>query len=196
MQNQNKPTNAKTKNILVIAVLVVIALALIMISRLTMNRQPDLSALSVTLPPTAAPAAMETPAAETAPTETETPTFTAAPEATEETKAGDAASNADAQAFVLISVGGRLTQIEPLDEDRDVEITQETGETNVIHITHNGFHMKSSTCDNQLCISEGEVTVDNYTRRILGPYVLCLPNQVELEMMVINATTPPDAPDI
>ena len=105
-------------------------------------------------------------------------------------------SSAEAEAFLLISVAGRPRNIEPLDQDRDVEITQPDGKTNVIHITHNGFHMASSTCDNQLCIGQGEVTVENYTRRILGPYVLCLPNQVELQLVIPGATTPPDMPDI
>ena len=100
-----------------------------------------------------------------------------------------------AEAFLYISVGGRIRQIEPLDQDRDVTISQPTGEVNVIHITKNGFHMASSTCDNQLCVGEGEVTVDNYRRRILGPYVLCLPNQVELQIVVPGATEAPQDAD-
>ena len=102
----------------------------------------------------------------------------------------------DVKAVVLISVGGRPYAVEPLNEERDVEVEQEHGEKNVVHLTPNGFYMHSSTCDNQLCISQGEVTMDNYTRRILGPYVLCLPNQVELELIVLGATPPPDMPDI
>lgn len=107
------------------------------------------------------------------------------------TRSGDGG----AEAFVLIYVRGRLRSIEPLDEDRDVEIAQPTGETNVVHITRNGFHMASSTCDNQLCVGQGEVTTENYTRRILGTAVLCLPNQVELELMIPSATASPDALD-
>lgn len=101
-----------------------------------------------------------------------------------------------AEAFLIISVAGRQSRVEPLDQDRDVEIAQPNGCKNVIHITRNGFHMASSTCENQLCIGQGEVTVDNYTRRILGPYVLCLPNQVELQLVIPGATPSPDAPDI
>ena len=101
-------------------------------------------------------------------------------------EAADAAEEEDYSAFLLIYVSGYPYAIEPLDTDRDVTITQPSGETNVIHITHNGFHMASSTCDNQLCITEGEVTVDNFETRILGPYVLCLPNRVELELIKIS----------
>jgi len=100
-----------------------------------------------------------------------------------------------AEAFLYISVAGRIRQIEPLDRDRDVTVSQPTGEVNVIHITKNGFHMASSTCENQLCVGEGEVTVDNYQRRILGPYVLCLPNQVELQIVVPGATESPQGID-
>ncbi len=110
--------------------------------------------------------------------------------------APDTEGKKDAKAFLFISVKGRLYAIEPLDEERDVTIAQETGETNVIHLTPEGFRMHSSTCDNQLCIGQGEVTVENYTRRILGPYVLCLPNQVELQLVVPGATAAPDTPDI
>lgn len=119
-----------------------------------------------------------------------------APDAPLPTQAPGQEETAEApRAFLLISVGGRPQSVEPLDRDRDVEITQPTGEKNVVHITRDGFHMASSTCENQLCISQGEVTAENYTRRILGPYVLCLPNQVELELVIPGATASPDALD-
>lgn len=119
-----------------------------------------------------------------------------APDAPLPTQPPDQAEEAEGpRAFLLITVGGRPQSVELLDRDRDVEITQPTGEKNVVHITHNGFHMASSTCENQLCISQGEVTVENYARRILGPYVLCLPNQVELQLVIPGATASPDALD-
>lgn len=102
---------------------------------------------------------------------------------------------ADVQSFLYVRVGGRITNIEPLDEEREITISQPTGEVNVVHIGRNSFYMASSTCDNQLCVGEGEVTADNYQRRILGPYVLCLPNRVELEIVVPAATASPDALD-
>ncbi|MBR1586196.1 MAG: NusG domain II-containing protein [Clostridia bacterium] len=172
--NQPASPSGKGKNIAVIAGILILAAALMAIARLNADRPIDLSTLAPSASPS--PAATETPAGKPAPT--------------------DAQGAGDVEAFVLISVAGRPHSIEPLNEDRDVEIAQENGAVNVVHITHNGFHMKSSTCDNQLCVDEGEVTVDNYSRRILGPYVLCLPNQVELQLVVPSATTPPDMPDI
>ena len=43
--------------------------------------------------------------------------------------------------------------------------------------------MAFSTCDNQLCVSEGVVTLENKADRILGNYIVCLPNGVTLELL-------------
>ena len=188
MQDQDsRHVSPRGRNIAVIAVIAAIAAALFLFSRLG-----PAGSRGAGLPlPSPAPAASSAIAPEASPAPRQRgETASPAPDQ------GASDSARDGQAYLLISVKGRLYGIEPLDGDRDVEITQETGETNVIHITRGGFHMASSTCDNQLCISQGEVTTENYSWRILGPYVLCLPNQVELQLVVLNATAPPDMPDI
>ena len=124
------------------------------------------------------------------------PSLSPVPGAAEASPAPENQEKSDVKAFLLITVAGRPYAVEPLDEERDIEINQPTGERNVIHITPAGFHMAYSTCDNQLCVGQGEVTIDNYTRRILGPYVLCLPNQVQLQLRVVDAQPDPEAPDI
>ena len=43
--------------------------------------------------------------------------------------------------------------------------------------------MEYSTCENQDCIGEGTITLDNYNDRILGTWIICLPNQVTIEMV-------------
>lgn len=57
---------------------------------------------------------------------------------------------------------------------------------NDIHVTSEGFYMEYSTCDNQNCVDEGEVTFENRDSRILGNAVLCLPNGVCLELYTID----------
>lgn len=57
---------------------------------------------------------------------------------------------------------------------------------NDIHVTPEGFYMEYSTCDNQNCVDEGEVTFENRDSRILGNAVLCLPNGVCLELYTIE----------
>ena len=42
--------------------------------------------------------------------------------------------------------------------------------------------MKSSTCDNQDCVKQGVVTLENMEERLLGNMIICLPNQVTLSL--------------
>ena len=39
------------------------------------------------------------------------------------------------------------------------------------------------TCENQDCVQQGEIHVDTYQDRILGVFVVCLPNNVTIEMV-------------
>ena len=69
-------------------------------------------------------------------------------------------------------------------KDGDVfGIRQENGEINKIRITPDSVDMEYSTCENQDCIGEGTITLDNYNERILGTWIICLPNQVTIEMV-------------
>lgn len=54
---------------------------------------------------------------------------------------------------------------------------------NLVHLTPEGFRMEESNCRGQDCIGEGEVTLANREERILGSMVICLPNQLMLELM-------------
>ena len=54
---------------------------------------------------------------------------------------------------------------------------------NVIHVTEDSIQMASSTCDNQLCVTEGVVTLENKASRVQGNYIICLPNGVTLELL-------------
>ena len=119
---------------------------------------------------------------------------TAAPTAFPEE--GQAAKGPEAEAYLYIIVNGRISGIYPIGEEGDVTVDQGNGKVNVVHVTENGFYMASSTCDNQLCVQQGEVTIDNYQQRILGASVLCLPNNVDLELIVPSHTPDPNAPDI
>ena len=57
-----------------------------------------------------------------------------------------------------------------------------TEEVNLIHVTPDGFYMESSTCENQDCVNQGMVTLENRHSRILYNAVLCLPNMVSLAL--------------
>ncbi len=125
------------------------------------------------------------------------PLPTAAPEETRgPTENQNGGKGQETEAYLYIIVNGRISAIYPIGEEGDVTLDQGNGKVNVVHVTENGFYMASSTCDNQLCVQQGEVTIDNYQRRILGASVLCLPNNVDLELVVPSHTPDPNAPDI
>ena len=180
MDKKANPKRGKTVNLLIVLGIVLIAGALILISRHTASpnaglTQEEIAQKQAALSPTAAPAAA--PAAETE-----------APVAAEATPAPSA--------YVFIIIDNRVWGIEALGEERDVTVDQGDGVVNVVHIMPDGYYMLSSTCDNQLCVSEGTVTVTNYQQRILGPCVYCLPHNLMLELVVPGATPDPGAPDV
>lgn len=146
--------------------------------------------------PTTAPTGTPTkePAASPTATVTESPTAqaTAASSLSEtaglsitETPSATAAVSTpvpDINAYLLVTVRGLTYQPIPLYEEHDYTIRQQDGSENVIHVTADSVSMKSSTCENQDCVQQGTVTVDNYKERILYNMILCLPNQVYLEL--------------
>ena len=42
--------------------------------------------------------------------------------------------------------------------------------------------MEDSTCENHDCVDQGLVTLENRTDRILSNMIICLPNQVILQL--------------
>ena len=93
---------------------------------------------------------------------------------------------------VLISVDGTPFAEGRVGQPQDIVIRGRNGEENIVRITENGVYMASSTCKNQLCVRQGEVTRENLRRRALGGRVICLPNRVIVEM----ETSPADREDM
>ncbi len=95
---------------------------------------------------------------------------------------------------IAVYVDGKLYAASPLKPGKDLTVEQEDGSVNVIRMTENGFYMQSSTCKNQDCVHQGEVTRDNWSQRLLGAHVICLPNRVDVVLTV--ESTDPDIPDV
>ena len=70
------------------------------------------------------------------------------------------------------------------DQDLYITVTREDDPTvsNTLRLTKDGFSMASSTCDNQDCVLQGEVTLENKDERVLMHMVLCLPHNVSVEL--------------
>ncbi len=57
-----------------------------------------------------------------------------------------------------------------------------TGTLNVLHLTPQSVWMEDADCENHDCMDQGEVTLENRWERVLGNMIICLPNQVVLEL--------------
>lgn len=191
----------KKKDLLIIAVVLLAAVALFAGSKMLPKTDLSTKTADVTLAPDAIEYLDETPAPEATeaaqtPEATAEPAATAAPAATEAPEATDAPQSANmvgpmmpkqtekVRGHVVITVAGRqYGDPIPMDRDKIITVKQENGAINRIHITPEYVEMESSTCENQDCIGEGEVNVNTYKDRILSTYIICLPNQVTIEMV-------------
>ena len=191
----------KKKDLLIIAVVLLAAVALFAGSKLLPKTDLSTKMADVTLAPDAIEYLDETPAPEATeaaqtPEATAEPAATEAPVATEAPEATDAPQSANmvgpmmpkqtekVRGHVVITVAGRqYGDPIPMDRDKIITVKQENGAINRIHITPEYVEMESSTCENQDCIGEGEVNVNTYKDRILSTYIICLPNQVTIEMV-------------
>ena len=200
----------KKKDLLIIAVVLLAAVALFAGSKLLPKTDLSTKTADVTLAPDAIEYLDETPVPEVTaePETTEAPEVTATPDVTEASEATAMPDVTEApevtaepqsanmvgpmmpqqtdkvRGYVVITVAGRqYGDPIPMDRDKIITIKQDNGEINKIHITPEYVVMESSTCENQDCIGEGEVNVNTYKDRILSTYIICLPNQVTIEMV-------------
>lgn len=88
-----------------------------------------------------------------------------------------------AESYLLVRTNQSSSPPIPLNEEYSFTVKQHNGSENVIHVGVNSFYMESSNCDNQNCVEEGTVTLDNMNERVLFNMILCLPHQLSLEML-------------
>lgn len=144
-----------------------------------------------TVEPTAEPTAEVTaePTAEPTTEVTAEPTAEPAAEPTAEPATEVAAAGPmprpqtqEVRGYVVLTVNGRqYGDPIPMDRDKIITLKQDDGKVNKVHITPEKVYMESSTCDNQDCVGQGEITLDNYEKRVLSTYIVCLPNSVTIE---------------
>ena len=87
---------------------------------------------------------------------------------------------------VRVTVNGAFFGEYPLNKPQDISILQDNGCENILRIEDGCFYMLRANCHNQLCIGQGEVTNENYPLRSLGTHILCLPNRVDVELLIEN----------
>ena len=98
-----------------------------------------------------------------------------------------AATPKPARGYVLVSTSTGYGFL-PLPEEEDYTYplvqtrTDGTQTVNYIHVTPDGVYMEDSTCEGHDCVEQGQVTFENRKERILGNMIICLPNQVMLQL--------------
>ena len=184
-----KETNPKAKrnilgcNVLIVTALLLIVAVLMVVLRRNAPANVDANAPLLPLTATDAPTelAISTPEAAVTPEITAAPEATAAPEVTDVPEATATPDLSQVKAFLVVTVGDKTYQPIPLTEEGYYRLRH--GDCiNIVHVTPTSIDMHEANCDNQDCVEQGEVTLENKDTRILGNMIICLPNQVTLQL--------------
>lgn len=172
----------RNKNVLIILILLVL-IALVAAGAMIFKPQPAVlpDVRTIAQPGGSAPT--------TAPTAESAADATAAPAA--ETTADPAVQETSqavlAQAgYVYITAGGEARWFALPAEESKLEITRTAQDGteifNVVNLSPEGVFVESASCDNQDCVEQGLVTLENKETRVLRNLIVCLPNEVSVEL--------------
>ena len=184
-----KETNPKAKrnilwcNVLIVTALLLIVAVLMVVLRRNAPANVDANAPLLPMTATEAPTelATSTPEAAATPEITAAPEATAAPEVTDVPEATATPDLSQVEAFLVVTVGDKTYQPIPLTEEGYYRLRH--GDCiNIVHVTPTSIDMHEANCENQDCVEQGEVTLENKDTRILGNMIICLPNQVTLQL--------------
>ena len=184
-----KETNPKAKrnglwcNVLIVAALLLIVAVLMVVLRRNAPANVDANAPLLPLTATDAPTelAISTPEAAVTPEITAAPEATAAPEVTDVPEATATPDLSQVKAFLVVTVGDKTYQPIPLTEEGYYRFRH--GDCiNIVHVTPTSIDMHEANCDNQDCVEQGEVTLENKDTREGGSYIICQQNFVTLRL--------------
>ena len=89
-------------------------------------------------------------------------------------------------ARVYIWLGGDLMASFPFEEAHTIVIRQADGSENTVRMTGSAVYMEDATCQNHDCVQMGEVTMENIEMRVMGGFIVCLPQRVTVEVAMGN----------
>ena len=87
---------------------------------------------------------------------------------------------------VQVRVSGHVVASYPLSEDREVEISGADGGVNLLVIRDGGARIEEASCPDRLCVGMGVI-------RRAGQSIICLPNQVVVEIVGSSGLPETDA---
>ena len=86
--------------------------------------------------------------------------------------------------YADIYVNDTLYDVVPLNEDTVITVDQGDGKVNRIEVKDGEIFMAESTCADHLCITQGAMSPENYEKRPMLNWIICLPNLVSVELRV------------
>lgn len=163
------------RNFYLILILIVVIAALLIAGK-TIGIKPKNLPTTIETVPTATPEVTNAP---DAPAVTDAPEATAAPETTAVPSGADLFT---APGYVYIAANNEGRWFALPDEEAGTITVKNEDKVNIIRLTNHSVMMESSTCDNQDCVNQGEVTLENLSDRVLYNMILCLPHSVSIEL--------------
>lgn len=86
--------------------------------------------------------------------------------------------------YADIYVNDMLYEAVPLNEDTVITIDQGDGKVNYVQVKDGAIFMEDSSCADHLCINQGAMSPENYEKRPLLNWIICLPNLVTVELRI------------
>lgn len=162
------------RNFFLVLILILVIAAVLIASKVIDFNPKNVPSTVETVPTaTPVPQATEAPAA---------PEATAAPAENESAAIPKGAEVFTAPGYVYIVASGEGRWFALPDGEPGTITVKDEDKVNVIRLSSNSVMMESSTCDNQDCVNQGEVTLDNLSDRVLYNMILCLPHSVSIEL--------------
>lgn len=177
-ENKGKQGGVLRRNLLVVLGVLAVVVLLLAVPQKNRPAKVDEDAPKLPVVTTEVPTATDAPVATAVPEETDSLAVTGEAAQSEPTATVDLTK---VEAFLIVTVGNTTYEPLPLTEDAYYGLSHD-GCYNIIHVTENSVSMYESNCDNQDCVEQGEVTLENMETRILGNMIICLPNQVSLQL--------------
>ena len=92
----------------------------------------------------------------------------------------------DSSLYMIVTSGNTTYQPILLDKEDTITITRGEDKVNRVHITPESIMVESATCENQDCVEQGMVTVENRSSRVLGNMIICLPHRLQLYLVTAD----------
>lgn len=93
------------------------------------------------------------------------------------------ATRQPAEAYLRVTVGKSVYEPIPLDRDFELSIEQNEGQYNIAQVRGGVIHMAQASCPKHECIGQGSLSLENREFRAMQSSIICLPNQVVLELL-------------